>query len=303
MRSSTQRYQRRKGYRASTTVARIARYYPHALISLASAILLSSMVSPALWQKPRVGVTDSVSPVISAVGQPFRLMADAIGGVTGITQLRAENDRLKAENARLKEWYQTALLLKAENQSLKDLLNVIPEPEQSYISARVIGDSGSSYVRSLLLEAGHQNGVAQGQAVLGSQGMIGRVVEVGDRASRVLLLNDINSKIPVIIEGTNQKAILAGTNEDYLSLDQLPPDTLVEVGARVITSSHGGLFPQGLPIGRVVKANDGQVMVKPFTDPANANYVQIIEKPDDPNVRQSIDILKTQASPVSLPVR
>ncbi len=293
MRSLTQRHRRRRNYRAASAVARIGRYSPYGLAGVAALILLSSMISPALWQKPRIGITDTVAPLISAVGQPFRFVADMISGMTGITQLRAENDRLKAENGRLKEWYQTALLLKAENQSLKDLLNVIPEPEQSYISTRVIGDSGSSYVRSLLIQAGKEDGVVEGQAVMGSQGMIGRVIEVGNRASRILLLNDINSHIPVVIEGSNQKAILAGTNEDLLTLDHLPQDTLVEVGARVITSSHGGMFPQGLPIGKVVKTSSGELMVQPFTDPSNANYVQIIEKPDDPNVRQSIDVLKS----------
>ncbi len=298
MRSLTQRHRRRRGYKAASAVARIGRYSPHALAGVAAVILLSSMISPGLWQKPRIGMTDTFAPVISAVGQPFRFLADAISGMTGITQLRAENDRLKSENARLKEWYQTALLLKAENQSLKDLLNVIPEPEQSYISTRVIGDSGSSYVKSLLIQAGRANGVAEGQAVMGSQGMIGRIIEVGERASRILLLNDINSRIPVVIEGTNQKAILAGTNEDLLLLDHLPVDTMVEKGARVVTSSHGGLFPQGLPVGRVVKTGKGEILVQPFTDPVNANYVQVIEKPDDPNVRQSIDVLRT--SPDSL---
>lgn len=295
MRSLTQRYQRRKNYRASSAVGRIIQYSPHALAGAAVVILISSMLAPNVWQKPRVGITDTVAPLISAVGQPFRFVADAITGMTGITQLRAENDRLKAENDRLKEWYQTALLLKAENQSLKDLLNVIPEPEQSYISTRVIGDSGSSYVRSLLIQAGRMDGVVDGQAIMGSQGMVGRVIEVGNKASRILLLNDINSRIPVIIEGTNQKAILAGTNGDFLTLDHLPSDTLIEEGARVVTSSHGGMFPQGLPIGKVIKTEKNELVVEPFTDPINANYVQIIEKPDDPNVRQSLDALKASS--------
>ncbi len=299
MRSLTQRYQRRKNYRAASAVGRVMQYSPHVLVGTAVVILMTSIIIPAVWQKPRVGITDTIAPLIAAVGQPFRFIADGISGMTGITQLRAENDRLKAENTRLKEWYQTALLLKAENQSLKDLLNVIPEPEQSYISTRVIGDSGSSYVRSLLIQAGRENGIVEGQAVMGSQGMIGRIIEVGSRASRILLLNDINSRIPVIVEGTNQKAILAGTNDSYLVLDHLPMDTLVEEGARVVTSSHGGMFPQGLPIGKVVKSDDNQVMVEPFTDPVNASYVQVIEKPDDPNVRQSIDALKAP-SPSSI---
>lgn len=290
MRSLAQKNRRHRHIKA-LSIALISRYSPLALGGIAALILLSSMVSPALWQKPRIGVTDFIAPFISAVGQPFQFVADAIGGMTGITQLRAENDRLKAENGRLKEWYQTALLLKAENQSLKDLLNVIPEPEQSYISTRVIGDSGSSYVRSILIQAGSTNGIVEGQAVMGSQGMIGRIIEVGRNASRILLLNDINSRIPVIIEGANQKAILTGTNGDVLVLDHLPTDTLVQKGARVVTSSHGGVFPQGLPIGRIVQVDNGEVLVQPFTDPSNANYVQVIEKPDDPNVRQSIDAL------------
>ena len=296
MRSLNQRYQRRKNFRAATIVGRLSRFSPQAMVGMAAVILLSSMIAPAFWQKPRTGITDTIAPVIYAVGEPFRLLGDAISGMTGITQLRAENDRLRSENARLKEWYQTALLLKAENQSLKDLLNVIPSPEQSYISTRVIGDSGSSYVRSVLIEAGRANGVVEGQAVMGSQGMVGRVIEVGNRASRVLLLNDINSRVPVIIEGTNQKAVLAGTNEDTLMLDHLPLDTLVEEGARVVTSAAGGMFPAGLPIGKVVKTADHTNAVELFTDPANANYVQIIEKPDDPNVRQSINVLTTTPS-------
>jgi rod shape-determining protein MreC len=279
---------RKEALRAASLAARALRHSPAGLTAIAALLLLSSLINPGLWQGPRGAVTDAVAPLISAVSLPFQVAADIVGNVTGLTQIRAENDRLREENTRLKEWYQTALLLRAENQSLKDLLNVIPEPDQSYISTRVIGDSGSSFVQTLLIQAGTEDGVREGQAVMGPQGMIGRIIETGSRAARVLVLTDINSRIPVTIEGANQRAVLGGTNGDYLTLDHLPPDALIEEGARIVTSGHGGMFPAGLPVGEVVKTSEGQMMVRLYSDPANASYVQVIEKPDDPNVRRSV---------------
>jgi rod shape-determining protein MreC len=172
-------------------------------------------------------------------------------------------------------------------------LNVIPEPDQSYITTRIIADSGSSFVKTVLIEAGQDNAVEEGQAVLGSQGMIGRVIEVGKRASRVLLLSDINSHVPVTIEGANQRAILAGTNDSQLMLIHLPPDVLIEKGARIITSGNGGMFPNGLPIGEVTDIRNGIPVVTLYSDPYGTGYVQVVEKPQDINVRQSVKTLTT----------
>lgn len=277
--------------RTATMAVRIARYSPLAFTGIAALLLLSSLISPSLWSSPRLIATDALTPAITYVGAPFRAAGGAISDITGLTQIRAENARLKAESKQLHEWYQTAMLLRAENQSLKDLLNVIPEPDQSYITTRVIADSGSSFIKTVLIEAGISHGVEEGQAVLGSQGMIGRVIEVGQHASRVLLLNDINSHIPVVVEGANQRAILAGSNVDMLNLIHLPPDVLVEKGSRIVTSGSGGIFPNGLPIGEVVEIKNGTPLVKMYSDPYAAGYVQIIEKPQDPSVRDSIKLL------------
>lgn len=282
---------KRRAVRAATLAVRLGRYSPMALTGVAAIMLLSSMINPNLWKAPRIAVTDTLVPVLTYIGAPFRFLAESVGDMTGLTQIRAENSRLKAENKQLHEWYQTAMLLRAENQSLKDLLNVIPEPDQSYITTRMIADSGSSFVKTVLIEAGQDNAVEEGQAVLGGQGMIGRVIEVGQRASRVLLLNDINSHIPVVVEGANQRAVLAGTNEDLLVLIHLPSDVLVEKGSRIVTSGTGGMFPTGLPIGEVVEIRNGTPMVHMFSDPYASGYVQIVEKPQDPNVRQSIKSL------------
>lgn len=299
MRGRSRTSSRRSMLRAASVVMRFSRHSPALLTGAAGLLLLVSLVNPQFGQGSRSASLDTFAPVISAVSKPFQVVADTLGGVTGLAQLKAENVSLKAENEKLKEWYQTAMLLQAENQSLKDLLNVLPEPEQSYITSKVIGDSGSSFVRTLLIQAGRADGVQKGQTVLGDKGMIGRVIEVGQKASRILLLTDINSRIPVIIEGSNQKAILAGANDDLPTLEHLPPDVLVQAGARVITSGHGGSFPQGLPIGQVNSVTKGVVDVMLYSDPVNASYVQIIEKPDDPNVRRSIETLTSPQSPAS----
>ena len=296
MRGHPRTSSRRSMLRAASKVLRWSRHSSALLTGMAGMMLRVSLVNPQLWQGPRIAALDASAPLIAAVSKPFQVVSDTFSDMTGLAQIKAENVSLKTENKKLKEWYQTALLLQAENQSLKDLLNVLPEPEQSYITTRVIGDSGSSFVKSLLIQAGTAQSVEKGQAVLGDKGMIGRVVETGRNASRILLLTDINSRVPVIVAGSNQKAILAGTNDDMPILDHLPSDVLIEKGARVITSGHGGVFPQGLPIGQVFAVEKGVIKVTLYSDPANTSYVQIIEKPDDPNVRRSIDILTAPPS-------
>ncbi len=287
---------RGEGIRAVSLAVRLNRYSPFILTGMSLLALLLSIVNPTLWSKPRMAVTDTFFPVITAIGAPFRAIVEFAADASGLTQIRAENARLKTENEQLREWYQTAMLLRSENQSLKDLLNVIPEPEQSYMTTRLIADSGSGFVKTVLIEAGYADGVEEGQAVMGSQGMIGRVIEVGGRASRVLLLNDINSRVPVVVEGANQRAILAGTNEDLLVLSHLPPDILVEKGSAVVTSGTGGMFPAGLPIGEVREVVNGIPMVSMYSDPFASGYVQIVERPQDPAVRDSISALTTSNS-------
>jgi rod shape-determining protein MreC len=114
--------------------------------------------------------------------------------------------------------------------------------------------------------------------------MLGRVIEVGEKAARVLLLTDINSRVPVLIEGSNQKAILSGNNGDYLSLKHLPADSSLSEGGRIVTSGDGGIFPAGLPIGRVALNDNGKFIVKPYADLSRVSYVRIIKVPIDKNL-------------------
>lgn len=232
-----------------------------------------------------MGVTDSVAPILSAITKPAVHAADVIRNASGLGDLQAENIRLQQENLRLKEWYQTALLLEAENKSLRDLLNVKIEPHYKTITARILSDTGNAFAKSILISAGSSDGVQKGQAVMAGEGLIGRVIESGEKTSRVLLVTDINSRVPVLVEDTRQHAILAGHNQETTKLVHLPPDSNIKDGSRIITSGHGGLFPHGLAIGRVsVSETTGAIHVNPFANFSRIVHVRVIDKSADPNL-------------------
>lgn len=227
---------------------------------------------------------DVFAPVLAAVSAPVHVAANYVRAVSGLAEMQEENAALRAENARLREWHQTALQLETRNQSLQSLLNVAVDPQRTFVTARIIADSGNSYVRSILVLAGNDHNVVKGSPVLAAEGLVGRVIEAGNRAARVLLLTDINSRIPVLVEGKNWRAILAGTNGESPVLEHLPDEALKDMqeGLRVVTSGHGGLFPFGLPVGEIAKNEQGGWYVRPYADEERLVYVRIIEKVEDP---------------------
>lgn len=251
---------------------------------LAATLLLTvSFVRPGVFGGVRSSVTDLLTPVIRIIGEPFRQAAVFTNGVTGLSALRAENSQLRAENVRLREWYQTALMLESENQSLQALLNVKPDPAHRFITARVIADSGNAFVKSAIVAAGSEDLVQKGQAVLSGDGLVGRIIESGRKSARILLLTDVNSRVPVLLEGSRQKAMLGGNNTDLLELKYLPQDVDVKAGTRIVTSGNGGMFISGLPVG-VIVMKDGLPYVKPYADISRITHVRIVDFPEDPNL-------------------
>lgn len=245
-----------------------------------------SAFNPSTLQGVRMATTDLLAPAIAVVNQPLQMAADYVNTVTGIAQLQTEVTQLRQENARLREWHDAALSLQAENKRLADLLKLqLPTPT-GYISARVISDAGNSFAKSILILAGQDQGIVKSQAVLSGDGLVGRVIESGEKASRILLLTDINSRVPVIVEGTETRAILAGQNHPYPMLDHLPPDHKLQAGQRVVTSGNGGMFLPGLPVGRTFLDEHGQVYVQLYADLDALSYVRVIDKVLDKAILQ-----------------
>ena len=179
--------------------------------------------------------------------------------------------------AELRRWRNEALRLKAENASLRALVHAVPEAAATPITARVIADSGGTFVRSLLLNAGARDGVRKGLAVVNDEGLVGRVTEVGARSARVLLVTDLNSRIPVVIQSTRDRAILAGDNSEHPKLIHLPTGAPVSPGDRVVTSGHGGVFPPGLAVGVVLAVEKTAIRVRPYVNWHRLEFVRVLD--------------------------
>ena len=247
------------------------------LLAAALGILLLGRADPQIFQRARTAVTDITAPVLDALSRPAVTISHLVAEARELARLREENIILRAENERLLKWQNAARTLLAENRQLHELLNFTPAQDATSVTARVIGDSGGAFVRSLLVNAGRGDGVSKGNAALSGKGLLGRVAEVGDRSARVLLINDLNSRIPVVIERSRERAILAGDNSVTPRLLYLPVTTSVQVGDRVVTSGHGGAFPVGLPVGVVSAISDEGVRVTPFADATNIEYVRLMD--------------------------
>jgi rod shape-determining protein MreC len=247
------------------------------LVGAAFALMLVGKADTVFVERARTAITDAVTPVLDVVSRPIASVANVLREGQELAALRAQNAALRQENARLQHWQTVARRLQAENAALSQLLNVAPEPSTSYATGRVIADSGGAFVRSVLINAGAGQGVQKGQAALAGEGLAGRVAEVGQRSARILLLTDINSRIPVTIADSRYRGILAGDNTARPHLRYLPEEARPQPGDRIVTSGHGGVFPPGLPVGRVVEAGESGIRVAPFADWNRMEFLRVVD--------------------------
>lgn len=268
----------RSVHRVAAPIRSLAQRFAYlGLVVAAFGLMMLGKADVVVVERFRAQVTDAVAPLLDAVSRPVSTVNDIVAEGRELMNLRAENARLRRERDRLLQWEAAGRRLEAENRTLQKLLNFVPYEARGFISARVIADSGGAFAHSLVLNAGRDDNVRRGQAVVSGDGLIGRVVGVGSRSARVLLLTDLNSRIPVITERSRIRAVLAGNNSSQPVLDHLPPNDIVTPGERVVTSGHGGVFPPGLPVGLIVSVSDSGVIVQPLVATDRLEYVRVID--------------------------
>ena len=221
------------------------------LIAAAFGLMLLGKADTVIAERAQMALADALAPLYGVLAEPVARLRAVSENVRQLFAQASENVRLREENEQLRKWQAIALALDAENTALKASLRWIPDPAPGFVTARAVADAGGVYARAVLLSAGPNHGITKGQIALDDRGLVGRVTEVGTRSVRVLLLTDMNSRIPVTLEGSRGRAILTGTNGPRPRLSYWTEGVQPVEGERVVTSAEANAFPAGLPVGTV----------------------------------------------------
>jgi rod shape-determining protein MreC len=254
----------------------IAQYPALAVFAVAGVVLLvAARTQEDLVQTMRGVADDAATQVMQVFAGPASEGKRWLDGASTFFTVFQENQRLKDENARLRAAQGELAELQRKVARYEQLLKIPEDGTVTSVAGRVIADTTGPFLRTILLNTGRSQGVDKGQAVVDDKGLLGRIIGVGQRSSRVLLLSDINSRIPVIIEGANLKAILVGDNTDRPTLEYLPSGSRLVAGQRVVTTADGAALPPGIAIGTVMKGETAP-RVQLYTSEGRADFVRVL---------------------------
>ncbi len=251
------------------------------LLTLVSVLLLLSSLYSAqasVFKKAREGVIDATAPVLELFSGPIDYFNGVVGNISDYFNVLEQNKALRDENAELRQWMNEALELREVVAAYEGLQTYQAPPEAHPIDAYVIGEANDAFARSMIVNAGRTQNVETGYAVVDDKGLIGHIVDTGARASRVLLLTDIQSRIPVFVEGAGVEGILVGNTraKPAISITEGADDIEIAQGQRVLTSGAGGVMPRGLPVGVIDGQTRGDIIVDLYANYARTRLVRII---------------------------
>lgn len=247
------------------------------LFLIAFVLMLINKTDTAIIERTSSFATDAVSPIIDVLVVPAKAIAGIYDYLKELKQIHKENQKLREENTELLKLRDNTQALEIENKLLAKLLNYVVPPEATYLTARVIAEEGDAFSHSLIAYTGNSDAVKKGQVVLSNRGVVGRIEQVGKLYSKIILITDINSKIPVMVERTRVRGILSGDNTPTPKMVFIPLEAELTVGDRVVTSGVAGVFPAGLPIGKISSIEKNSVKIKTFTNMERLEYVKIVD--------------------------
>ena len=245
------------------------------VLCLIGLFLLWRIDSPRV-ERFRAQIVDTVVPSFSWAMAPVTGLVNIARDFQSYNRLYEQNQELRRELQQMKQWKEAALQLGQENARLLDLNNVQLDPRLTFISGVVIADSGSPFRQSVLINLGAQDNIVDGWAAIDGLGVVGRISGVGQRTSRVILLTDTSSRIPVTVQPSGQQALMLGDNTAAPPLEFIEAPDQVRAGDRVLTSGDGGVFPDGLLVGQVEEDPGGRLRVRLAADYERLHFLRVL---------------------------
>lgn len=224
----------------------------------------------------RMAVIDRVVPNMEWAMVPVTATLNIVRDFQSYARIYEQNQELRRELQQMKAWKEAALQLELKNARLLDLNNVRLDADLTFVTGVVLTDSGSPFRRSVLLNIGARDGLRDGQAAMDGIGLVGRISGIGQETSRVLLLTDTNSRLPITIQPSGQTAILFGDNSPTPVIDFLEKPELVRAGDRVVTSGDGGVFPADLLVGQLIESREGHYQVRLAADFERLAFLRVL---------------------------
>ena len=253
------------------------------VLVLLSVFLLWRIDSPRV-ERFRAALVDRVVPSFDWALLPITKAAAMVDEFQSYASLYEQNQELRRELQQMKAWKEAALQLEQKNARLLDLNQVRLDPKLTHVTGVVLADSGSPFRQSVLLNVGARDGIRDGWATMDGIGLVGRVSGVGERTARVILLTDSNSRVPVTVQPSGQKALLSGDNSALPPLEFLEDADLVRPGDRVVTSGDGAMLPAGLLVGQVVMGTDRRLRVVLSADYERLEFLRVLRSHDLPPI-------------------
>jgi rod shape-determining protein MreC len=245
-------------------------------------LLILSLIAPQSYAAVRGAALDATAPVSGALREVTTTVTGLVGGAGNYWDAANQNATLKRDRAALMRRMVEARAILEENQQLKSALQLRERTRDAVAAGRVVGSSFESSRRFAIISVGSSDGVKVGMPVRAAEGLIGRVIDAGNLASRVLLVSDRANIVPARILRGGQPVIATGRGDGTVDVRPL------EVGKNpfrrgdiIVTSGTGGLYPPLVPIAKVIRLDDDGAIAIPIADPSRVSFA-IVEPPFEP---------------------
>ncbi len=261
-------------------------------------IVVVSLVLLVLWrthnprlERVRMSLIDSVAPSMTMIDGPIDFAWHVGRDYREFIDVYDQNRALRREIQSLRSWRERARLLEEENAQLRALNNVRLPPRTTFVAGDVIADSGGPFREAVLVNVGRSDQIEDGAAAVDGSGLVGRVVGVGERASRLLLLTDFSSRVPVVIQPGARRAVLSGDGTAVPRLEFVDGVDHIRPGDLIETSGDGGVFPPDLPVGHVVATPGGSWRAVLLADYARLEFVRLLRYAPETGIDQPGDLV------------